>query len=144
MGREDEVSKSGRPTVEVLTCCKAFYILMSIIFLIGIIVAVLGWRYELRHSEKCTYTTAMLIETEQDSYKWVPRYGGRIQTKFEYFHTYEFMDSNGEYYRFTVTTYNAEKVLELSVRYEEGSPDKFEFNANQLYNCEGEQWVYYK
>ena len=60
--------------------------------IIALIIMLIGWYGESKYAKECTYTTAVLIDTKEESYQWVPARGGRIQTGYEYVRTYEYTD----------------------------------------------------
>lgn len=120
----------------------------AIVITFGIItlIIILGANKESTRVKEYTYTTAMLIETKQNSYQWVPRYGGRVEARYEYVRTYEYTDELGEVYRFTINMADSDssKYLEVDVRYKDNNPDTLQFNIGQLQDRHKDAWVFYK
>lgn len=121
-------------------------VLISILGVIALITILIGWYRESKYAKECTYTTAVLIDTKEESYQWVPRYGGRVQIRYEYVRTYEYTDSSGEVYRFTINMPDSDssKYLEVDVRYKDNNPDTLQFNIGQLQDRYTDAWVFYK
>ena len=128
---------------------KSMALVNTIIITVGIItliVILIGCYRESKYAEECTYTTAVLMDTKEESYQWVPRYGGRVQTRYEYVRTYEYTDELGEVYRFTINMPDSDssKYLEVDVRYKDNNPDTLQFNIGQLQDRYKDAWVFYK
>lgn len=136
-----EVSKED--TKKSIVLINALIIVPSII---AILMILIGWYEESKYAKECTYTTAVLIDTKEESYQWVPRYGGRVQTRYEYVRTFEYTDELGEVYRFTITMSDSDssKYLEVDVRYKDNNPDTLQFNIGQLQDRYEDAWVFYK
>ena len=121
-------------------------ILIGTVGVITIITMIIGLYGESKYAKECTYTTAILIDTKEKSYQWVPARGGRVQTGYEYIRTYEYTDELGEVYRFTIKMPDSDssKYLEVDVRYKDNNPDTLQFNIGQLQGRHTDAWVFYK
>jgi len=109
-------------------------------------IILIGLYGESKYAKECTYTTAILIDTKEESYQWVPGRGGRVQTGYEYIRTYEYTNESGEVYRFTIKMPDSDssKYLEVDVRYKDNNPDTLQFNIGQLQGRHTDAWVFYK
>ena len=121
-------------------------ILIGTVGVITIITMIIGLYGESKYAKECTYTTAILIDTKEESYQWVPARGGRVQTGYEYVRTYEYTDELGKVYRFTIKMPDSDssKYLEVDVRYKDNNPDTLQFNIGQLQGRYMDAWVFYK
>ena len=113
---------------------------------ITIITMIIGLYGESKYAKECTYTTAILIDTKEESYQWVPARGGRVRTGYDYIRTYEYTNESGEVYRFTIKMPDSDssKYLEVDVRYKDNNPDTLQFNIGQLQGRHTDAWVFYK
>lgn len=120
-------------------------VLIITVGIILLIIVLIGWYGESKYSKECTYTTAILVDTKEDSYQWVSSRGGRVQTGYEYFRTYEYTDEAGETCRFTIKMSDSDssKYLEVDVRYKDNNPDTLQFNIGQLQDRYADAWVFY-
>ena len=111
-----------------------------------IIIMLIGLYGESKYAKECTYTTAVLIDTKEESYQWVPPRGVRVRTGYDYIRTYEYTDELGEIYRFTIKMSDSDssKYLEVDVRYKDNNPDTLQFNIGQLQGRHTDAWVFYK
>lgn len=121
---------------------------VPIIITFGVIVLIIiliGLYGESKYAKECTYTTAVLVDTKEESYQWVPARGGRVQTGYDYIRTYEYTDELGEVYRFTIKMPDSDssKYLEVDVRYKDNNPDTLQFNIGQLQGRHTDAWVFY-
>ena len=143
----DDIELLGDAKDYIMRICA-----MIVISVIALIVMILGVQKvptpdkEYTSDKEYTYTAAILIDTKEESYQWVPRYGGRVQTRYEYIRTYEYTDDSGEIYRFTINMEDSDssKYLEVDVRYKDNNPDTLQFNIGQLQDRHTDAWVFYK
>lgn len=121
-------------------------VLITTFCVIALTIILICWHGENKYAKECTYTTAVLVDTKEESYQWVPRDGGRVQTRYEYVRTYEYTDESGEVYSFTfyMKDSDSSKYLELDVRYKDNNPDTLQFNIGQLQDRYADAWVLYE
>ena len=117
---------------------------LIVISVIALIVMLLGLHKVPTPDKRYTYNTAILIDTEEQSYQSVDKHSGRIGTYYEYVRTFEYTDDIGETHRFTITMQDSDssKYQELDIRYKDNNQDILQFNIGQLQDQYG--WVSYK
>ena len=121
-------------------------VLNGTVGVIVLIIILIGLYVESKYAKECTYTTAVLVDTKEESYQWVPYRGGRVRTGYDYIRTYEYTDELGEVYRFAIKMSDSDssKYLEVDVRYKDNNPDTLQFNIGQLQPPYTDAWMFVK
>lgn len=125
----------------VASICNVLIKILTIVFTVGFIGICIYGHHNFEHTYT-EYTTAIKIKESVEDYLYAPYHGGRVQTRYNYYYTYEYIVDDKPYY-LNIKSVVKIDTSDVTVRYSKDNPEDVYFDKNDLYANPEEVWVKY-